>query len=81
MLRKVLGEPSRVMSIRRKVEPALSTVALWRAMIIAKRSGGETGEPSSIIEGARQRSDAAIMYDWPVIQPGVAMTNSTSRPG
>merc|ERR1711965_1234501 len=37
-----------------------------------ERSGART-------EGTRHRSDAAIMYDWPVIQPGVAITKKTSR--
>eukprot|EP00966_Prymnesium_polylepis_P212916 4931263-Prymnesium_polylepis.1 len=54
-----------VISIRRKVEPALRTVILWHSIIAANRSGGETGEPSRTTEGMRVSSDAAIMYDWP----------------
>eukprot|EP00966_Prymnesium_polylepis_P004974 113964-Prymnesium_polylepis.1 len=54
-----------VISIRSKVDPALRTVILWRSMVAANRSGGETGEPSSTTEGMRVSSDAAIMYDWP----------------
>ena len=42
---------------------------------------GETGEPSSRTVGRRHNSAAAIMYDWPVIHPGVAITRKTSRDG
>ena len=50
-------------------------------MTAAKRSGGATGEPSSNTDGSRHSSAAAIMYDWPVIHPGVPTTKSTSDGG
>ena len=56
----------------------MSTLTRCRAMTAAKRSGGETGEPSRRTEGVRLSRAAEIMYAWPVIQPGVAITSSTS---
>ena len=52
-----------VMTIRRNVEPALRIVTRWRAMVAAKRSGGEMGEPSSRTDGVAHSSALAIMYD------------------
>eukprot|EP00967_Tisochrysis_lutea_P036073 scaffold43339_cov32-Tisochrysis_lutea.AAC.3 len=68
-----------VINMRKNVEPALSTLTRWRAMMAANRSSGETGDPSSSTDGVWVNSAAEIMYAWPVIQPGVATTNSTSR--
>eukprot|EP00966_Prymnesium_polylepis_P130443 3017071-Prymnesium_polylepis.2 len=78
---RISWPPGIVISMRRKVEPAFRMVTFSRATVAANRSGGETGEPSSRMEGTRHSSDAAIMYDWPVIQPGVAITSMTSLSG
>ena len=67
--------------MRKNVEPALRTVPPCRTSTAATRSGGDEGEPSSRTDTARQRSAAEIMYDCPVIHPGVATTHQVSEPG
>ena len=56
------GSAPPVIIIRRNVEPALRTLTAWRSMTAAKRLGGATGEPSSMIDGTRHSKHAASMY-------------------
>jgi hypothetical protein len=67
------------MICRRNVDPALSKVTLLRSTISANRVGdGETGEPSKSTLVMPRVKHADSMYDWPVIQAGVATTRATS---
>eukprot|EP00966_Prymnesium_polylepis_P207343 4803009-Prymnesium_polylepis.1 len=59
-----------------------------RSMILANRSGGDTGDPSSSTDGIEQPGVGGKMHGQirrtqhaPVIQPGVATTSITSTCG
>ena len=67
--------------MRMNVDPAFRTVAPCRSTTAANLPAGDAIEPPSTTDGTWRSSDAAIMYDWPVIQPVVATTHITSPPG